>query len=137
MNKGMWAIAAVLGVALGVLTTPASAAPTLGADAAGMKSALAEASPVEKARWVRRCWRDWRGWHCRRVWIGRHFGWAPFYGPRFGLYYGGRHRHFRGHGFRGGPRFRGSPHFRGGMGFRGAPRFRGGGRHVGGGRRGR
>jgi hypothetical protein len=119
MNKGMWAIAAVLGVALGALTTPASAAPTLGADAAGMKAALAEASPVEKARWVRRCWRDWRGRHCRRAWIGPSYGWAPYYGPSFGPYFGGRGRHFRGHSFRGGPR------------------FRGGGRQFGGGHRGR
>jgi hypothetical protein len=108
MKKGIWAIAAALGVSLGAATSPASAAPPLGADAAGMKAAVTEASPIEKARWVRRCWRDWRGRHCRRVWVGPRFGWAPYYGPSFGLYFGGgRRHHWRGHRFSGGRHFRG------------------------------
>jgi hypothetical protein len=146
MDKRMWACAAVLSVALGILATPARAAPVLGTDAAGMKATLAETSTVEKARWVRRC-------GCRRVWIG-----PSFYGPRVGFFFGPRVRHFRGgrhfgvRHFRGGRHF-GARHFRGGRGFRGAAfhggrgfrgpafhggrGFRGGGRGFGGGGRGR
>jgi hypothetical protein len=131
MDKGKWACAAVLSIALGVLATPGHAAPVLGTNADGIKAALAETSPVEKARWVRRCWRDWRGRHCRRVWIG-----PRFYGPAFRFYFDGGRRHFRGRGFRG-DRFRGGRGFRGdgfrggrsfrGDGFRGGRSFRGGG----------
>jgi hypothetical protein len=113
MNKGMCAIAAVLGVGLGALATPASAIPLIGVDA-GLKVEPAEASAVEKVRWVRRCWRDRWGRHCRRVWIG------PDWGPGFGLYFGGpRRHHFRGDRFRGDRHFRGHRHFRGGDGRRG------------------
>jgi hypothetical protein len=128
--KGMWAIAAVLSVALGIAAAPASASPVIGAGAGGLKAAAEEASPVDKARWVRRCWRDRWGRHCRRVWV------SDFYGPGFGLYFGGpRRHHFRGYRSYRAPRFRGPGpgafRFRGGPGprdFGGGPGPRGMGR---------
>ena len=92
MAKGKWVFAAILSVGLGGLAAPASAAPPVGGDAGGLKAALAEMNAVEQARWVRRCWRDWRGRHCRRIWIGPHYGW----GPGFHYHFRGPHRyHFR------------------------------------------
>jgi hypothetical protein len=100
MDKAMWSIVAGLSVALALLAAPASAAPAIGAG--GMKAALPETSSVEKARWMRRCWRDrWGERRCRRAWVP-DYGFAPSYGPGITLYFGGGGRRFRDHrGFRG------------------------------------
>ncbi|MFZ1101607.1 MAG: hypothetical protein WAN86_01800, partial [Hyphomicrobiaceae bacterium] len=84
MDKGMWVTAAVLSGALAMLAAPASAAPAIGAG--GMKAAVAQTSTVEKARWLRRCWRDrWGDRRCRRVWVP-DYGYAPYYGPGIDFY---------------------------------------------------
>ena len=125
MNSGLFALPAVLGIGLGILAAPASAAPALGANAGGVKAAIAETSPIEQARWHHRCWRDrWGYRHCRRVWIGPSYGYGP------GIYFGGGgHRHhYPGHGYRGDHSGHGYRRDRGG-GHMGGDR---GGGHVGG-----
>jgi hypothetical protein len=112
MDRHIWAIAAALGIALGILSAPAGAAPALGGGAGGVKAAVAGTGLVEQARWYRRCWHDrWGYRHCRRVW-----GDGPYYGPGIGFYFGGwghHHHGYRGHGHRG-YGYRGHGHGHGG-----------------------
>lgn len=95
MDRGIWALAAALGIAVETLSVPASAAPALASTAGGMKAAPAETSPVQQARWHHHCWYDrWGHRHCRRPWG---------YGPGAGFFSGSdRYHHgYRGHGYRG------------------------------------
>jgi hypothetical protein len=69
MHKSVWAIAAASGLALGLLTAPAGAAPAIATSASGMKAAISETSNIDQVRWHRHCWRDrWGHFRCRRVW---------------------------------------------------------------------
>lgn len=87
--------AAAGAMALGLATVGAQAAPAAGGTA-DLQAAAGTQSSVEKAAY-RRCW--WRHGvrHCR--WVGDEYGYSYpyYYGPSYGLYFGGGHRHHRHH----------------------------------------
>jgi hypothetical protein len=78
-------------LALGLLATPASAAPTAGITSADVRTG---ASAVEQV--ARRCYRHRGHWHCRGY--GHGHGYSGYgYGPGVGIYIGRGHRHHRHH----------------------------------------
>src|SRR5262245_38981981 len=50
MRKDVWAVTSVLGVALGFLAVPSSAAPAIGSAASGAKAAIAETTTRDLVR---------------------------------------------------------------------------------------
>ena len=93
LGRPLWLAASVLG--LGLLATPASAAPMM-----NLQGPEVDTGAVEPARYGRRCWRHHGHLHCRRVYHRRYYGYGPDYypyygyGPSLGFYFGGGHRHW-------------------------------------------
>ena len=81
----------------GGLATTASAAP------AAFTHLKTEAAGVDLVTYGRNCWRHHGHWHCRGARYSYdapyYYGYAPYYGPSVGLYFGGG-RYGHGHGHR-------------------------------------
>lgn len=74
----------------GLAISSAEAAPA-GSGLVPLKSASeASSSIAEKTRWVRRCYRTYRGVRCRRVWVKPYRSYRPYKHHR--RYH---HRHYR------------------------------------------
>lgn len=106
--KRLWLSAALGALAMGFAAAPASAAPTSGLRAG--EAISSQSSPVEQAR--HRCYSRRGVLHCPRHGYRRYYqyygspyddgyygpysGYNSYYGPGFGLYFGGGH-HGGGH----------------------------------------
>lgn len=87
MRVKNWLIAMAGAVMLAGMATLAQAAPA-GGLTGDLKTTAEQMSPIDQVRY--RCWWHRGHRHCRRV--HRHYGY--YYGPSFGIYFGG-HRHWR------------------------------------------